>query len=148
MYSEMSPLLTICRLYMLFTKIDWKPRQRNRGTKQSILGVNSSFITLVRSCKIVFPVARAMGSSAGFKRNRIHGPQILTVPRKIKRMEVEPFQPGPPPAWMSINLVMMYTQRLPNTWELGCVSRVVQRPSCRYSRKYPHDDLGFHRWNS
>ena len=111
MKSAMEDLSSICRLYMLFTKMDWKPRHRNSGTSSSMRGCTTIRSTVATSVRTFFgslriTISSPLASRAGFAPKRITEPKMLTArsefggedahPSTMKRMEVAPFQPGPP----------------------------------------------------
>ena len=115
---------------MELTKIDWKPRQANKGISKVIFGV-TIILNTDKTFFQTFTFSLAMGFAfgAGFKPNRMTEPKILTArddckrvheivpPRIIKRIDVDPFQP-----WLLVVVSIprlfskKYAQQLPKTY--------------------------------
>ena len=129
-YKAIFDRSSICLLYIELTKIDWNPKQANNGMSKAIFGVTTIlrtdskfFHTLDFSCSF------GLFSTDGFNPNRITEPKALTtrnestttylLPSTRKRMEVDPFQPGPPVSLPTpIALSKKNAQVLPRTYSL------------------------------
>ena len=73
MKSAMLDLLSIWRLYMLFTKIDWKPRQRKSGVRHAMRGVPAIFP------RAQFPALRALRGDRGAGKLLRDDPEALAI---------------------------------------------------------------------